>query len=185
MITAASNIPKSITIAKASLDKAYQQWFDTGMFYDNDKLEPNGAYNYDRSEFGVPNFIVRRIVRQVARELKRPFIPVSEYIELDGMTWKEAQDIPRADRRFKVVTTSIAFPRRKYLSPITTPLLMAAHVHEGKIPWSQRLNYPILAYIGKTYIGITFTNRDILDEYTAQMQTREEMRAALKLPTTK
>jgi len=181
MITYESNTPKVLAVAKDSIDKSYQQWFNTGIFYDGGKLNPDGSYNYDRSELGVPAFIVRRIIRQAAKELKRPFIVASEYIELHGMDWKIAQGLPRAERRFKVITTSLKIPNRKYLSPIITPLLMAGTENKN-IPWNDRVKYPILKHVGSSVVSIVFTNHDILDEYMEQMQTREEMREAMRLP---
>ena len=181
MITYESNTPKVIGVAKDSIEKAYHQWLESGLFYDGGRLNPDGSYNYDRRDLGVPDFIVRRIVRQAAKELKRPFIVASEYIELHGMEWKEAQDLPRSQRRFKVMTTSLRIPNRKYLSPIITPLLMAGTENKG-IPWSERAKYPILKHVGPTVVSITFTDQNLFDEYTHEIKTREEMRAALRLP---
>jgi hypothetical protein len=182
MVTAESNIPKVIDVAKDSIEKAYQQWLTTGIYYDGGRLNPDGSYNYDRSDLGVPNFIVRRIVRQAAKELKRPFVVASEYIELHGMDWKIAQDLPRAERRFKVITTSLKIPNRKYLSPIITPLLMAGTENKN-IPWSERTKYPILKHVGPSVVSIVFTDQKLFNEYTHEIQTREEMRAALRMPT--
>lgn len=112
----------------------------------------------------------QRVCRMVAKELKRPFIIVTPVIS--EYVWERVNGrytSRKTERTFQ--RAHIKMPRRKYLMPLVSPLILAEsgptgpvrHIHEHS-NW---------------YFHIT--NEALWNDYRAALD-RPEMRAARKLP---
>lgn len=91
-----------------------EHFIKTG-FYD-----PHSLAGYEPED--IADFQTRRVCRQIAKEMKRPFIRcygvISNY-HFNGSKWEKYDD-PKWESGYLEV------PKRKYLMPLITPLLLAA-----------------------------------------------------------
>lgn len=168
--------------AKRRLDEAFDHWHRTGIYIDRAKLTPDGKYDYRSESMGVPQYITRRLIRQAAKELKRPVLMAREGFQ------SLHQHVPGTSYRqmiYTITSMSLDVPRRKYLMPIVNPLALAAeHVAGRYYSWKSGSSpAPIVMYTRPTIFQFVFYDLDIWAQYYEQICTREEMRAALKITT--
>ena len=121
---------------------------------------------------------IRKVARDVAKEMKRPFVQGGEYFS-NGTHKRDADGkyewIPYSTPQWS--KAYITVPRRGYLCPIITPLeLSAVSVYR-----STGSNH-IISRHGSTYWQFDIMSREIWTDYYQALQTRPEMRKALKLP---
>lgn len=109
----------------------------------------------------IPEGALRRLARRVAKDMRRPFVQVYDLYGYakgdpdDPSTWQTRRDGIR-----------IEMPRRRYLAPLIHPLIVAGYESRGY----------------KTLWNFYITDIEFADAYLAFFETREEFRAALKLP---
>jgi hypothetical protein len=150
------------------------QFIETGIFGN-----PWGGDTVPEEVLASKGFIsatqTQRVCRMVAQELKRPFIIMTPYIERrvwtqtpkpDGTTRWECKPVPR---RFR--STHIKMPKRQYLMPLVSPLLLAAG--PAGSPVTDRSEVGNWVFI--------INDEGLWNDYRASLD-RPEMRAARKLP---
>lgn len=144
--------------ALASVHGPIMQFVETGIYSNPDYDDQYGDYDHR-----ISNNQVRRVARFVAKELKRPFIemtPVYYTRTYHGRKYTVHEPMFRSARVF--------MPKRKYLMPLVTPLLLA----EGSVQ--------VLSSEMATLWNFRITDEDMWKEYRAAMD-RPEMRKARKL----
>lgn len=161
--------PTALQLALRSVEKPIMDFIQTGLFNDDWSALPEEA-RIARACVSIAQ--TRRIARRVAKELKRPFIVSSEFISRNywcgaARRWLES-DEPRWRSAY------IEMPKRKYLMPMVTPLLLVADANNAPVVRYQRGE-------NSSLWRFEFKNRDFWLEYRAALD-RPEMRAARKLP---
>ena len=159
---------KTLSAAFAFIQKPIDDMIATGLFH-----EP-------KSEDGmITGPQIRKVARDVAKEMKRPFVQGGEYFsngthvrDADGKFQWRAYDTPQWSKAYIIV------PRRAYLCPLIAPLeLSAVSVYRiGNTPAT------IISRHGHTYWQFDIMSREIWTDYYEALQTRPEMRKALRLP---
>lgn len=139
----------------------------------------NGVYvqyqNWGRREDDTywPHFNRRRFMRAIAKENKRPFITA---IRTFYPNYVAGQGVDRSDMRFM---GRIVIPRRKYLAPVVSSLLLAAEKgisrHNRDVPVSvQGTSVATFAFHGDE-------GREHFENWLVQCRTNPEFRKALRL----
>jgi hypothetical protein len=158
---------KTLSAVFAFIQKPIDDMIATGLFHEpvwEDQM--------------ISTVQIRKVARDVAKELKRPFIQGGEYFshgthkrDADGKYEWTAYSTPQWSKAY------ITVPKRGYLCPIITPLeLSAVSVYR-----STGSNH-IISRHGSTYWQFDIMSREIWTDYYQALQTRPEMRKALKLP---
>jgi len=145
--------PRTLQLAIHTIEEPVRRFIETGLFD-----ERTWAYTDPKAaalRCDVSNVQVRRIARAVAKELNRPFIVASEIVNRDGQ-W---------------IAAEIQMPKRKYLMPLVSPLLLASEAKAG----------PVYCRHKSTLWSFRINDQTLWNEYRAALD-RPEMRAARKLP---
>lgn len=159
---------KTLSAVFAFIQKPIDDMIATGLFH-----EP--AWEDQM----VSTVQIRKVARDVAKELKRPFVQGGEYFsngthkrDADGKYEWIAYDTPQWSKAY------ITIPKRAYLCPLIAPLELSAvsHYKVGSIPSI------IISRHASTYWHYDIMSHEIWTDYYEALQTRPEMRKALKLP---
>jgi hypothetical protein len=146
------------------LSEPINKMLETGFF-----IQPT----YYKSHLVTP-IQIQKIARKVAAEQKRPFVEVWLNSTSGKHIWNTSDNkmvwIPHPETWMSAV---LSFPRRKYTSPLITPL---------SLPVGDRYDSDVTSNHQKTYWCFTVRNQTIWSEYYEATQTRPEMRKALRLP---
>lgn len=109
----------------------------------------------------------QRVARMVAKELKRPFIIMSPIMNI--YRWELVNGrYTRVSQKEEFYHAHIEIPKRKYLMPIVTPLILAEN---GK---------DVVAKCRQTLWVFTIRNENLWNEYRASLD-RPEMRIARRM----
>jgi hypothetical protein len=177
------------------------RFIETGIheasFTVDDPAEREGVW----AEGAISSQQTTRVVREVARELKRPFVAMYAFRDrwsyksqhsMAGTTyysygkpWRGYQDIKQLPKPV-FSHAYVRVPRRKYAFPLVAPLLLAAPETPKYAPTTVR-NKPgykpptVTNYSGATYWRFQIYNEEMWDSYRASMD-RPEMREARRMP---
>lgn len=127
----------------------------------------------------IPPQTVRRIVRAVAKDLRRPFVEVGTIYtvyEFNAATqrWEPTDPI--------LLGGFIKVPKRKYLTPLVAPL-MAGDKGLPPRPFKHKDPEPgIYSRHGKTYWLFHIHDFDLFKSYLEAIKEDDHIRAALRLP---
>ena len=179
MITYTSNTPRVVGKIIDDFNEALSSIMERGFFYKRSiatwDTEVGKQYNL------ISDPTLRLINRTIARQLKRPFVRAVYYEWYDYKRDASGNVIPLPGEKYKYVrdpeargAASITVPRRRYLSPIINPLMLAS---SGDGPVKHWMNTRDIYFDFRNPEGIA-----VFNDFIEQMSTREEMRTALKLP---
>lgn len=132
------------------------EFLTKGYFYAPEEYSYWSA-KYDRDPI-IPPMTVRKFVRRVAKENKRPFIRVWDYYARRLSKNKGYEHVKHG--------ICVEIPKRKYTAPLVHCLASAgfSRTNEATL-WTYTIDDP-----------------DFAKEYLSFFETREEFRKALKLP---
>ena len=184
MITYESNAPRCIARICDDFNEGLKSFFELGYFYWERQIAAHQARDYNM----IPEPTLRYIDRTIARQMKRPYVRASynewrDYKrDANGMLIPKPGTAHDYEYNDEVKRTAyLTVPRRKYLSPIINPLMLAAQKREYQYGrWND--DAAVTYWSNTRDFYFTFTNIDLWLEYRHLMATREEMREALKLP---
>jgi hypothetical protein len=160
--------PIALQHALRSVEEPVLKFIETGLFDDNWFSLPE---EMRASKASVALVQTRRIARKVAKELKRPFILASEVVATNY--WDPMQRRWVTNTRPEWRHAYMEIPKRKYLIPIASPLLLVAGAANSPVGNMSRDNSSIWRF--------TIQDRGFWNEYRAALD-RPEMREARKLP---
>jgi hypothetical protein len=169
---------------KTIVSKVYQRALDSLQvpikhFMETGFWNENALPRWEAPDISYPQ--VRRIARQIAKEAGRPFITATETIERTRWT----ADTSRPDghggyymKRVKLdeprwARAYISMPKRKFLLPLVSPLLLAASNEGGS---------PIYDRSGATLWEFTINDHSFWVGYYDFILTDPDCRKARKLP---
>jgi hypothetical protein len=157
--------------ALRSVHDPIAKFIKTGI-YSNPHHDPDMPKELMESSGAISSQQTQRVCRAVANELKRPFIIMSPIIHV--MKWERVNGrwtSTRHEPKFSHVY--IVIPKRKYLMPLVTPLLLACGDMGTSAPVRERHRYSLWNF----HIHV----EELWNEYRAGLD-RPEMRAARRLP---
>jgi hypothetical protein len=178
MITLVGYYPKAIEQVCNDIDATYQHWYQTGIFVLPRPFVFDGHSWRRKHDKGIklPASALRNIVNRAAKELKRPIITYKRLFAVDA---DNPPSTKWRDRTYLVHGGVLEIKGRKYLSPIINPLMLVAKRHY-EVGQDQ---CPLVVEQTPTKLYFRFYDTELLDSMLENFRTREEMRAALKLPT--
>lgn len=113
----------------------------------------------------IPEYSLRNLARAIAKENKRPFIRISHVYRWHYVGEGRGTTGWQSSYNKEYVGLRVLMPRRKYLSPLAHPLLLARFEQVYPSMW-----------------GFVINDETFAKQYLEYFDTREEFRAALKLP---
>lgn len=144
-----------------------------------DHFIETGFYNLaSAGEYGdgwISEPQVRRICREIAKEQKRPFIQASEYYATNG--YDQAARKPYKLDKPIWNNAWIEMPKRKYLLPLATPLLLAS----GDNDTTYKPGDAIMPYRQETIWSWRIVDKSFWDEYYNFILNDPDCRRARKL----
>ncbi len=149
-------LPATLELATSLLRDPIIKFVETGVFFMPDWVD----YDAKFSELVTP-IQIRKIARKCAKELKRPFLIANvEYKHtIDAKTNRYGRVEPHEFLRAR-----LKIPKMKYTMPLVHPLMLAGAELAGR-QWT-----------------FSFRDETFFNNYLTMIQTRPEMRAALRLP---
>jgi hypothetical protein len=169
-----TELPPTLTQVQATLADVHRQITETGMVYHiNPKWQemPRGQHPMFASDFTL-----RPFARRLCREMRRPFVWLTSY---RYTPYKETEEVFNAE---------LTFPRRQFLMPIATPLVLTANT-SGDSRWHSRYgrNGEPMTWRSNERSNYRFffhgnEGEKRMHDWIRMTQTNPAMRAALRLP---
>jgi hypothetical protein len=160
---------KTLTAVFAHIQKPIDDMLETGLF-----LEPQ----YEGGMVTAPQ--IRKVARDVAKEMKRPFIQGGEQFSTGTHIQDAANGRYKWQRYPKPLWSKayITIPKRKYLSVLINPLELGAIAERNATVTTK-----IMSRHDATYWHYDIMDREIWNDYYTALQTNPAFRKAMKLPT--
>lgn len=173
--------PKALTDALKSIEIPITQFIETGIYTNPFAMDEEQMPQEVKDSSGfVSDTQTQRICRMVAKELKRPFIIMTPVIM--NYEWRRVNgQYRRVDVNPTFRHTYIHMPKRKYLTPLVTPLLLAAGNNVGGSYLADK-HPDIAVWAGreKTNWQFFIRSEQLWNEYREALD-RPEMRIARRM----
>lgn len=145
-----------------------------------DAMLETGLFDEPQWDDGMVSTVqIRKVARDVAKEMKRPFIQGGVHFST-GTHFRDPSTNKYEWRPYPKPVWSKAYitiPRRKYLSVISTPLELGAIVDR-----KATVGTKIMSRHGATYWHYDIMDQEIWNDYYTALQTNPAFRKAMKLP---